>query len=315
MATSTRRVLEPKARRGAATMCLVCALGTGSAGCTGDHDGPVRVPTPVSRAQGVTSVDRDGPAMTPLDSTSRPLYVLPEAPEVLPGLVPERGPGPRPDIALLRPGATYRLPVTGAPSPPGWGEVPGVVVELTVPSTGWFLESRDGTTVFSGPSVPEGRVAGIRALAIDTVATGGCDRLLRRFVDPGPTPKDLALAISRSYAFDVVEAVRPIHAFGLAGVHVVLQLAAAVDTARCLDFNLRTYRSMEWFSELVELWVLDAHGTRVVIDRSWFPDTSKQVLEQQQAIIASLKVIERCPATPGSRRGCAVACCWPPPRR
>jgi hypothetical protein len=76
-------------------------------------------------------------------------------------------------------------------------------------------------------------------------------------------------------------------------VRVVLQLAPAVDPARCLDFNLTTYRGMGWFSEYVELWVLDAHGTRVVVDRSWFPNTSALVLEQQRAIIASLEVIER----------------------
>lgn len=164
------------------------------------------------------------------------------------------------------------------------------MVEFTVPSIGWFLDS---TAVVSGLSVPEGDIAGIRALAIDAVATGGCDRLLRRSVDPGPSPKDLAVAISRSYAFDVVEPVRPVKAFGLEGVRVVLQLAPAVDPARCLDYNLLTYRDMGWFSEFVELWVLDAHGTRVVLDRSWSPNTSEPVLEQQQAIVASLKVIER----------------------
>ena len=289
MATSTRRVLEPKARQGAATTCLICALLTGSTGCTADQDGGVRLPTLVSRAQDPAAAGRVEPVMTPLDPTSRPLYVLPEAPDVLPGSGLERR-RPRPGIALLRPGATYRLPVTADRGPARLHDVPEVVVEFTVPSVGWFLES---TTVFSGPSVPEGRIAGIRALVIDAVATGGCDRLQRRFVDPGPGPEDLAVAISRSYAFDVVEAVRPVKAFGLEGVHVVLQLAAAVDTDRCFDSHLMTYRNMEWFSELVELWILDLHGTRVVIDRSWFPDTSAQVLEQQAAIIASLKVIKR----------------------
>lgn len=290
MATSTCRALAPTARCGAATVCLLCALVTGAAGCTAHQADPVRLPTPVSRHQGGRPVDPPGPVMTPLDAASQPPYVLPEAPEVLPVPGPRRTPGSRPRVALLRPGATYRLPVTRDRGPTGLHEVPGLVVEFTVPSIGWFLDS---TAVVSGLAVPEGNVAGIRALAIDAVATGGCDRLLRRSVDPGPSPKDLAVAISRSYAFDVVEPVRPVKAFGLEGVRVVLQLAPAVDPARCLDYNLLTYRDMGWFSEFVELWVLDAHGTRVVLDRSWSPNTSEPVLEQQQAIIASLKVIER----------------------
>lgn len=292
MATSTRQRSSGGLRR--AAMGLVCLLVLGLVACTTDQAASGPGQTRDVTAPEPTPTAGDPSMMTPIGEAATPEYLVPEAPEVIPPswegerLSLPRTPGTDYSGLPLRAEATYRLSFAAL-----WPELAppqetGEIVELTVPAGGWSLVD---TGLVKGHSDSSPDIAGVRAFVISSVPTGGCDRLQRRFVDPGPEPMDLAVAIPRSYALDVVEPPRPVSAFGFKGVHVILQLAESVDMARCLDFNLLTYRPMAWFSELVELWIMDAHGTRLVIERSWFPRTSPRLLEQQQAILASIAIL------------------------
>lgn len=290
MATSTHRGTSGRLRRAATG--LLCALALGTAGCTTDP--AASGPPPGDTAAEAAQAAGDPTAMTPIGEAPALEYLVPEAPDVVPPplnrgtLEPPRTPGTQHSPLRLRPGATYRLPVVSLPPELSTSHGTGVLVQLTVSASGWTLED---TGLVKGYSYLGPDVAGVRAFVISSMPAGGCDRLQRRFVGPGPEPMDLAMAIPRSYGFDVVEPARPVSAFGFRGVHVILRLAEAADPERCLDFNLLTYRPMASFSERVELWILEAHGTRVVIERSWFLLTPATVLEQQHAILASLAIL------------------------
>ena len=268
-------------------VCLTCS------GCTD---------VPVSRLRGATTSavrPPDAPTgadavMTSVAEAAPETYNLPEAPQTVPPGV-EWGPqlsaptGPAsPARAALRPSATYRLLAGHEWLEQSPAADTRVVVELTIPSRGWYLEKG---AVVTGQVGDRPDVAGVRALVVDRVATGGCDRLQRRWVDPGPSPADLARALLENYGFDVLLPPEPVRAFGHDGVHLVLQLRAEPDATRCLDFNLATYRSMAWFAEIVELWIVDVDGRRVIIERSSFPQTSERVLYQQHVIVASLRIL------------------------
>ncbi|MGW5237864.1 hypothetical protein ACWEOW_02925 [Monashia sp. NPDC004114] len=237
-----------------------------------------------------------GPTMTPVQEAPPPVYSVPEAPQTVPAPLEWQAQRVAPTgpvvsaRATLRPGATYRLTIGHEwPDESLPGVAAGAVVEVTVPASGWFLEK--GAVVKGQVNGSQPDVAGVRAMSIDRVASGGCDRLRRRWVDPGPRPIDLATALPRSYGLDVLEQPEPVRAFGHEGVHVILQVHAEPDAGRCLDFNLATYRSMTWFAEIVELWIVDVHGRRVVIERSAFPQTSERVLAQQRVMIATIRIL------------------------
>jgi hypothetical protein len=52
-----------------------------------------------------------------------------------------------------------------------------------------------------------------------------------------------------------------------------------------------TYRPMAAQHQLVELWIVVVHGERVIIERSWFSDTSPRVLAAQQRTLDSLRLV------------------------
>jgi hypothetical protein len=227
--------------------------------------------------------DATGVDMTPVPEAQRRAYAVPEAPRIADDTLRRPGPG-----GALRPGATYRLRVGPALQGPDEVVASPVVAELTPSGDVWWLGDH-GIVTEGRRYLPED--AAIRVFQVDGVESGPCfQRRPHERVDPGPTPGDLARAVIDRYAFTVVEAPRPVDRFGGTGVHLVLRLADAVDAERCLDFNLETYRQMAGLSQIVELWIVLVDGERIVVERSWFPDTGRGLLDLQLRTLDSLRL-------------------------
>jgi hypothetical protein len=185
----------------------------------------------------------------------------------------------------LRPGATYRLRMPGNLYPVAPRS--NLVVELTLSGDSWWLFEQGVVTQV--PSYVR-EDAGIRVMELDVIAYGPCQAQARPPADPGPTPADLARAILSRYPFIVIAPVAPVARFGGSGVHLVAQLNDP-NASLCDNSGVMTYRAMAGQLQLVELWIVVVHGERVVVERSWFPDTSPRVIADQQRTLGSLRLV------------------------
>jgi hypothetical protein len=86
--------------------------------------------------------------------------------------------------------------------------------------------------------------------------------------------------------------VAPVARFGGSGVHLVARLDDP-KANMCDNNGLMTYRPMAGQHQIVELWIVVVHGERVLVERSWFADTSPGVLADQQRTLASLRLVPR----------------------
>lgn len=268
---------------------LVVGLVLGLAACTGtpassgdtaSSSGPkagaTGIATPGAGAATVTAE----PAMTPLPEATPPSTPLAEAPAVL-----DRGPFEFQTLLALRPGATYRLRMPGNLYP----DAPHshLAVELTASGSSWWLFEQGLVT--EGPSFLR-EDAGVRVMELDVLPYGPCQDQAQIPTAPGPAPADLAGAILSRYPLTVISPVAPVERFGGSGVHLVAQLEDR-NAALCDNAGVMTYRAMAGQKQLVELWIVDVQGERVIVERSWFPDTSPSVLAQQQRTLESLRLV------------------------
>ncbi|WP_343993156.1 hypothetical protein [Terrabacter terrae] len=207
-------------------------------------------------------------------------YRIPESPS----LVDRDGYAFR-SLDALRPGATYRLRMPGNLYP----DAPRshLAVELTPDGDRWWLFEQGVVT--QQPSYLR-EDAGIRAMELDVIPYGPCQAQARLPAAPGPTPADLAHSILTRYPFTIIEPVVPVTRFGGSGVHLVAQLHDP-SASLCDNNGLMTYRPMAAQHQFVELWIVVVHGERVVVERSWFPDTSSRVIADQQHTLDSLRFI------------------------
>ena len=218
--------------------------------------------------------------MTPVPGAAPRTYPLAEAPNVL-----DRDAFEFRSMTALRPGATYRIRMPGNLYP----DAPHsrLAVELTVSGDIWWIFEQG--VVAQGPSYLR-EDAGIRVMELDTIPYGPCQAQQFGPPAPGPTPSDLADAILTRYPFRVMEPVAPVERFGGSGVHLVAQLQDP-NASRCDNAGLMTYRPMAGQNQIVELWIVVVEGERVVVERSWFPDTSVRVLAAQQRTLESLRLV------------------------
>ncbi|NUR16182.1 MAG: hypothetical protein HOQ13_07700 [Dermatophilaceae bacterium] len=263
---------------GRAIVGLVVGLVVGLTGCTGSPRG---TDDPGARPGGsVTSTAGAGVSAVP--RTAPPSDVVPEAPHLL-----TRDAYAFRTASALRAGATYRFRMPGNLSPVAPRS--GLAVELTPTGEKWWLFEQ-GMVVQAPTFVRE--AAGIRVMEPDGLPYGPCQAQTRLPTEPGPSPRDLAHEVLSRYPFTVIEPIAPSTRFGGSGVHLTAKLEDP-DAGLCDNGGLMTYRAMAAQHQLVELWVLVVHGERVVVERSWFPETSRKVLAAQQATLDSLRFVPR----------------------
>jgi hypothetical protein len=207
-------------------------------------------------------------------------YLVPEAPHLV-----DRDAYAFRTLSAVRPGATYRLRMPGNLYPSAPGSL--LAVELTLSGDGWWLFEQG--VVRQQPSYVR-EDAGIRVMELDGIPYGPCQDQERPPADPGPTPTDLARAILTRYPFTVLEPVSPVTRFGGSGVHLVARLDDP-KAGLCDNSGVMTYRPMAGQHQIVELWIVVVRGERVIVDRSWFADTSPRVLAAQLRTLDSLRLV------------------------
>ncbi|WP_076259511.1 hypothetical protein [Intrasporangium flavum] len=277
--------------RGAGGVALVVGLLVGLlmglAACTGSTRGgsaspPVGVlpdARPDARPGGASAPEANGDA-TPLPAGASRDYTVAEAPALV-----DRDAYAFRTLSAVRPGATYRLRMPGNLYPVASGS--RLAVELTVPGGGWWLFEQGVVT--QQPSFVQ-EDAGVRVMELGTIPYGPCQDQEHPPADPGPTPADLARAIVTRYPLRIIEPASPVTRFGGSGVHLVARLDDP-KAGLCDNNGLMTYRPMAGQHQLVELWVVVVRRERVLVERSWFPDTSHRVLADQQRVLASLRLV------------------------
>ena len=264
-------------RRRVSRMLVAAALVVGLAACTGPPGGGAAAPNPGpgGAATAATRVEvTPGPRAVPRS------YRMTEAPHVV-----DRDAYAFRTLNALRPGATYRLRMPGNLYPAAPRS--HLAVELTL--------SGDDVVALRAGSGDSGAVlraggAGIRVMELDAIPYGPCQAQARPPADPGPTPADLARAILSRYPFTVIEPVAPVARFGGSGVHLMARLDDP-QASLCDNNGLMTYRAMAAQQQLVELSIVVVHGERVVVERSWFRDTSPRVVADQQRTLDSLRLV------------------------
>jgi hypothetical protein len=274
---------SPGRRRASKTLlagALVGGFVLALAACTGSPREGASEPNSghgvaVTRQQEATRVE-----LTPVPQPGTRSYLTTEAPQVV-----DRGAYAFRTLNALRPGAAYRLRMPGNLYPAAPRS--HLAVELTPFGDIWWLFEQGVVTL--EPSYLR-EDAGIRVMELDVIPYGPCQSQALPPADPGPTPADLAGAILARFPFTVLEPPAPVARFGGSGVHLVARLEDPT-ASTCDNNGLMTYRPMAAQHQLVELWIIVVRGERVVVERSWFSDTSPRVLADQQSTLDSLHLL------------------------
>lgn len=276
---AARRQSSPGLRR-ASRALLAGALVAALAACTGSLDEGASGPS--SAHTGTVTRQQEAPRveLTPVPQADPRSYLTTEAPQVV-----DRDAYAFRTLNALRPGATYRLRMPGNLYPAAPRS--HLAVELTLFGDIWWLFEQ-GVVTLEPSFVRED--AGIRVMELDLIPYGPCQAQTRPPADPGPTSADLAGAILARFPFTVLDPPAPVARFGGSGIHLVARLDDPTASA-CDNNGLMTYRPMAAQHQLVELWIINVQGERVVVERSWFSDTSPRVLADQQSTLDSLHLL------------------------
>jgi hypothetical protein len=136
-------------------------------------------------------------------------------------------------------------------------------------------------TASSGPGP-----AGIAFLIVDNVVAHPCDEVLR---DPpvGPTVDDLVAAIT---SLPTREATEPVDASvgGFPAKRFTITHPAGVSCGNTWATTTRTNGTGA--TEINDVYVVDAAGTRIFITTAFYPDTDESMLSAAAAVIASIVI-------------------------
>lgn len=124
--------------------------------------------------------------------------------------------------------------------------------------------------------------------------------------DPGDSVDDLARALAALPGLEVTASPREVTAFDHQGMYLELtipQLAHEPDVGftDCVAGYLYTYRGEgEWGrtverfhqgpGQILQLWILDVDGVRLLIEANRFPDSPAEDVEELQAILDSIRI-------------------------
>jgi hypothetical protein len=174
----------------------------------------------------------------------------------------------------------------------------GPQVRFTIAGEGW--RSWVGTY----KEATEGRAVGVTIAEVAEVVADPCHR--HTWEDPGPTDADLAEALAALPGFEVLAAPREVELAGYAGKRLTLRVPdLAYEPGRGFTTCNGGYfygwraptgrdrsptRYYQGPGQELELWVLDVHGSRLLIEANRFPDSPAGDVAELQAILGSLEV-------------------------
>jgi hypothetical protein len=197
-----------------------------------------------------------------------------------------------PNFVLLNPG-TYVIDPDGDPSTP-------LQVRYEVPVEGW--SQWIGATKFAD----YGHV-GVSITAVTNLVRDGCRD--HRPAEPpvGPSVDDLATALASLAPFKVTSPPKDVTPHGYSGKHLELTVPDLPVKRSLGDFfrGCVNGKLNSWIAPLLgvaywgsngepgrteEFWILDAEGSRLVIEASWSPDSPRQDLAEMRDILHSVRI-------------------------
>ena len=197
------------------------------------------------------------------------------------------------NFVLLDPG-TYVIDPDGDPSTP-------LQVQYEVPFEGW--SQWIGATKFAD----YGHV-GVSITTVTNLVRDGCRDHRPAKPAVGPSVDDLATALADLAPFKLTSPPKDVTPHGYRGKHLELTVPDLPVRKSLGDRFFRGCvggRLMSWIatnlgggywgynSELgrtEEFWILDAEGTRLVIEASWSPDSPRQDLAEMRDILHSIRI-------------------------
>lgn len=212
-----------------------------------------------------------------------------------PTAVPTATPGPtaRPTAEPTAtpestPGGPTELPVDGHVEPGQYfGEFEGYKFLVTVPNAGWTW-TREYESFHQGHD--HSNFAILRPGGfITTLYAEACESEGTEF-EVGPTVDDLAYALASLEDFDVSEPI-DVTLSGYEGkrVRVTVPIDADAENPDCYDgYSLLPGYSYSVAAQTDDIWIIDMNGTRLVPTIATGPETPAEIVEQAEAMLASL---------------------------
>jgi hypothetical protein len=232
------------------------------------HDGRHHVPGAVVPQPNLVSAVASGtqPATAVATSSMQPL-----------------GPG---EQGLLA--GTYLLDLV-SPARSGRGPAHRTSIEIAVPS-GWVSNS--------GWAVNDGRNVLLSFWDVDKVYPTGCRWLHRPLIDPGGSVEGLAAALESR---PLRHASAPRHATlgGLDGMYLTWSVPRAIDFSSCNDSVFESWTGLGWASDrhqqgpgqVDRIWILDAHGQRLVVDANFLPAATPTERRELDQVVGSIRFL------------------------
>lgn len=188
---------------------------------------------------------------------------------------------------------TYYVDADGNPETPPR-------VEFTVAEEGWFA----WTGTYKEQAGHDVQLVGLTIATVTHIVADPCSR--HTWDDPGPSVDDLVAALAALPGLEPTTAPTEVTAYGYHGRYLELtvpQLAhePAAGFTDCVGGYLYTYRGeAEWGrtlsrfyqgpGQILEIWVLDVEGTRLLIEATRFPDSPPEDVDELQAILDSIHI-------------------------
>lgn len=190
---------------------------------------------------------------------------------------------------------TYVVDPDGDPATP-----PRVV--FTVPEEGWLSWTGAFKEQAGGDAADQ--LVGL-TIAIPThVVSDPCHE--HGWHDPGPSVDDLAAALAALPGLELTTAPTAVTAHHYRGMYLEvtvpqLDYEPEVGFTDCIGGYLYTYRGQaEWGQtlsrfyqgpgQILQFWILDVRGTRLLIEANHFPDSPLEDMEALQAILDSVRI-------------------------
>ena len=190
------------------------------------------------------------------------------------------------EFAELEPRETYWVDPDFDPCTP-------LRVLYTIPADGWLA----WTGTFKPEEGAEDRRVGVSIVTVTNLVVEGCTD--HSLADPpvGPTVDDLATALADLGPFVVTSPPSDVTIYGYSGKHLELTLPemqfsdCVGDEVISWDAPVLSYPFHGYLPRMIEeFWILDVHGSRLVIVANRTPDSAPEAIEEMQAVLDSIQI-------------------------
>lgn len=193
------------------------------------------------------------------------------------------------DFAALEPGPYWVDPDVDSCTP--------LRVLFTIPADGWLAWTGTFKPEDSAVVGSEDRRVGVSIVTVTNLVVDGCTD--HRLADPpvGPSVDDLAAALVDLGPFLVTAPPTDVTIYGYSGTHLELSLPA-MPFSECVDGEViswdapvLSYPFHGYLPRMIEeFWILDVHGSRLVIVAGRVPDSAPEDVEELQAVLDSIQI-------------------------